>query len=54
MTYLGLDIGTGAVKLAIVKGSAVQRLHCSVLTGELPREGQTRHSGAVPAHSFLR
>lgn len=40
MTYLGLDIGTGAVKLAVVKGSVVHRLHCSVLTGELPREGQ--------------
>ncbi|MDU7338253.1 MAG: pilus assembly protein PilM [Clostridium sp.] len=40
MAYLGLDVGTGTVKLAVVKGTVVQKLYCSMLTAELPREGQ--------------
>lgn len=40
MAYLGLDIGTGTVKLAVVKGAVIQKLCCSMLTAELPREGR--------------
>lgn len=36
---LGSDTGTDAVKLAVVKGSTVQRMCCSVLTRKLLWEG---------------
>ncbi|WP_312159258.1 pilus assembly protein PilM [Oscillibacter sp.] len=46
-TYLGLDIGTNAMKLAVVKGGRVQKLCASLLPENLVRDGRVTSPDAL-------